>query len=354
MWTGSILASDHSAIQGHFHPPGESRADVATLDLDANALVVSDAGGAELARASLITVAISDRVGRIPRRLSFPDGALFETQDNDAVDELLIRAGQRNPSRVHGLERVRPRLAIFVIAVLLLAVGIYRYALPVLVEVAVLVTPPAVNDLLASGTLSSLDQTLFSESSLPKPTQESITADFKRLASHAVRGENGYRLEFRDGGYIGPNAFALPDGSIVLTDQLVAMAGTDREMVLGVLAHELGHVDRKHSLRQLYRSAGSAALIMLIAGDIGSAGEDLLTGGAGLLALSHSRDAEAEADRVSVELMAKAGMDPRAIGRFFALLEKQLGQNGKTSMFSTHPGTPERRQAIDAYAREIE
>ena len=78
----------------------------------------------------------------------------------------------------------------------------------------------------------------------------------------------------------------------------------------------------------------------------------MLTDGAALLALSYSRNAESEADRISVDLMAKAGHDPAAIGRFFKLLEDKLGDNGATSMLSTHPGTPERRKQIDAWARE--
>jgi predicted Zn-dependent protease len=122
-------------------------------------------------------------------------------------------------------------------------------------------------------------------------------------------------------------------------------------MILGVLAHEIGHVEKDHSLRQLYRAAGTAGLIMLVAGDVGSAGEEILTDGAALLSLSYSRSAEAEADRISAELMAKAGHDPAAIGRFFALLEKTLGDRAETSMLSTHPGTPERRQAIEDYAK---
>jgi predicted Zn-dependent protease len=92
---------------------------------------------------------------------------------------------------------------------------------------------------------------------------------------------------------------------------------------------------------------------MLIAGDVGSGGEEALTDGAGLLALSYSRGAESEADRISVELMAKAGHDPTAIGRFFKLLEDKLGDKGGTNMLSTHPGTPERRRQIDEWAREV-
>ena len=92
---------------------------------------------------------------------------------------------------------------------------------------------------------------------------------------------------------------------------------------------------------------------MLIAGDIGAGGEEVLTDGAALVALSYSRGAEREADRISVELMAKAGHDPAAIGRFFRMLEDKLGDRGGTNMLSTHPGTPERRDQIDAWAKEM-
>ena len=79
--------------------------------------------------------------------------------------------------------------------------------------------------------------------------------------------------------------------------------------------------------------------------------EDVLVQGGGLLALSYSRSAEAEADRRSVELMAKAGYEPAAIARFFALLEEKLGDKSNSNIFSTHPGTPQRRKEITDYAR---
>lgn len=48
--------------------------------------------------------------------------------------------------------------------------------------------------------------------------------------------------------------------------------------------------------------------------------------------------------------MSKAGYDATAIARFFALLEKKLGDRSGTSMLSTHPGTPERKRDILDYA----
>ncbi|KQW31672.1 metalloprotease [Rhizobium sp. Root274] len=348
------MASDDTRIaHGRWHPPGSSRSEPAVLLAQGKTLFVrlENQSGDPVSVNDLTRVEISTRVGRIPRRISFVDQSLFETEDNDAVDLWLKR--HRRTGVVHELERFHPRLAAMVIAVALLAVLIYRFAVPALVEIAVVVTPPAVTQWMASGTLISLDKAVFSETKLPQARQDEIRAAFADIARVSVRGPDAYNLNFRGGGAIGPNAFALPDGTLVITDELVELADNDLDMITGVLAHEIGHVERDHSLRQLYRAAGTAGLIMLIAGDVGSAGEDILTNGAALMSLSYSRDAESEADRISVELMSKAGRDPRAIGRFFEKIEQKSGTKGDSSFLSTHPGTAERRKAIDDYAASI-
>ncbi|MCL6705436.1 M48 family metallopeptidase [Pseudomonas sp. R2.Fl] len=349
-------AAPRAVARGRWHPAGSSRSEPATLSLLGRTLTVGldTKPGDPVAFNDLQAVAISDRIGRVPRRITFADGSLFETDDNDAIDALLRGRRANRTGWIHELERFHPRLIVVVLAVVLLAGAIYRYALPAMVEVAVLVTPPAAARALAAGTLHTLDQSVFAESKLPEARRREIEAAFRELASHAERGADGYNLNFRLGGPIGPNAFALPDGTLVLTDELVELAGGDTDAVLGVLAHEIGHVDEEHSLRQLYRAAGTAGLIMLVAGDIGSAGEEILTNGAALLTLSHSRAAESEADHVSVELMRKAGRDPAAIGRFFALLEEKLKLGGDSSMLSTHPGTAERRRQIDEWVNEAQ
>jgi Zn-dependent protease with chaperone function len=347
------LASETLVASGIWHPPGSNRALDANLLAEGQRLAVRLADRSLVGEETVASMVISSRIGHIPRRISFADGGLFETADNDAIDALLERHRRNRAVWIHELERFHPRLIALVALVFLLSGLIYRYAIPALVEVAVWATPPVVSDMMSSGTLASLDNTMLGTSKLPLAEQRKIRDAFGELAGFSSRGRAGYKLHFRDGGYIGPNAFALPDGALVLTDQLVELAHGDTEMILGVLAHEIGHVEKHHALRQMYRAAGTAGLIMLIAGDVGSSGQEVLTDGAALLSLSYSRGAEAEADRVSVELMAKAGRDPTAIGRFFKLMEDQMGDHGATSMLSTHPGTPERRKAIEDYAKEV-
>lgn len=348
------MASDGVEIaRGIWHPPRSNASKPAILFVDGLRMSIQLDDGSVVCRDDLKSVSFSDRVGSIPRRITLANDSLFETPDNDAIDVLLKTHKVDRSGWIADLEQFRPRLIGFVLAVFVLAGLIYRYALPALVEVAVMVTPPAVPQWLSAGTMASLDQTMLSPSTLTAAEQKEIRDGFDKLAGFSTRGKAAYNLNFRDGGFVGPNAFALPDGTLVITDQLIRMAGSDTEMVLGVLAHEIGHVEREHSLRQMYRAAGFAGLIMLITGDIGSGGEEVLTDGAALLALSYSRSAESEADRISVELMSKAGHDPAAIGRFFKLLEEKLGDQGGTSMLSTHPGTPERRKQIDEWAKEV-
>jgi Zn-dependent protease with chaperone function len=345
-------------VEGLWRHPGAAAAVAARLSVDAGGMAtVSGPGGDALARAAFAAITVSDRVGSIPRQLDFGTG-VFETRDNNGVDRLQAGVGGGR-GFVHGLEQFRPRLIGFVAVTIALCFALYRYGMPLLVEAAVLVTPPAVTDVMGRSVLVSLDQLVFSPSALPPERRKVIQDGFDQLVALTPRAaklagteREPFELHFRQGGTIGPNAFALPDGSIVLTDELVGLSD-DNEMILGVLAHEIGHVERDHSLRQLYRAAGATALIMLIGGDVGGATEDLLLQGSALVTLSYSRGAEAEADRYSVELMHKAGKDPAAISRFFEILIDTFGDGGSIGMLSTHPATRERIEATRRYAEEI-
>jgi Zn-dependent protease with chaperone function len=347
------LASDEEAIaEGNWYLANSNRFVAARLVSRGVDMTVLAEDGAVLSVGTVPAVSFSSRVGSIPRRVTFPDGSVFETGDNEGIDAYFRSNGKSDVSRVHRLEELRPRLLLFTLAVFILGAGIYRYALPAIVEVAVIVTPPVVPKLMSSSTIQTLDGAFFKRSELSVDEQRSIEEEFNRVAAHAAGGAKAYALNFRSGSMIGPNAFALPDGNIFIMDDLVDLADGDDELIIAALAHEIGHVERKHTLRRIYRAAGLVGIIMLIAGDVGSGVEDVLTQGGGLLALSYSRSDEAEADRRSVDLMRSSGLDPTAIARFFDLVMDELGDHSATSMFSTHPGTPERKKTVLQYAAQ--
>lgn len=348
------MASDPE-LEGKWHAPRSGRDVAARLvrSADGSVSVADVESGGELVSAASAQIRISRRVGSVPRRIFFPDQSMFVTRDNDGVDRLLGASVGRGTKWLVEMERFRPRLAIAVALIAVLALAVYRYAVPVLVEVAIAVTPDVVPGLMSSGALATLDEAVLSESGLEAERQQNITDGFKALAAHAPRGSDGYTLHFRKGGAIGPNALALPDGTIIITDELITLAGDDDDSIYGVLGHEIGHVDGEHSLRRLYRAAGITGLIILIGGDIGSGVEDVLIQGSALLSLSYSRDQERYADRYSIEIMHRAGRDPEAIARFFEVMRDRFGDTGKGAILTTHPATSERIEEARRYAREI-
>jgi predicted Zn-dependent protease len=145
------------------------------------------------------------------------------------------------------------------------------------------------------------------------------------------------------------NAFAMPGGRIVVTRELIARADASEELA-GVIGHEIGHVNYRHSEAQMVRAAGVQILISIATGGGGS---DSISSLAGLAAIMrYSREAEAEADAYAVAMLSAARVDPLGLKHFF---EKVMVEEGKSSggalsklgtVFSTHPVTTERIDLI--------
>lgn len=145
------------------------------------------------------------------------------------------------------------------------------------------------------------------------------------------------------------NGLSLPGGHIYITTGLLKLAN-DTELA-SVLAHEVGHIAARHSLKTLKKRqeyndiAKSIGELTGVAGDIG---RDLGVGlgqllGEGILTI-HSRDEEREADYLGVRGMAKAGFDPQGMVTMFQKLQRVQGQTPDLlgSLFSDHPDVQER------------
>jgi predicted Zn-dependent protease len=143
------------------------------------------------------------------------------------------------------------------------------------------------------------------------------------------------------------NAFAIPGGFVVVNSGLI-LAADDAEEVAGVLAHEVQHVERRHSLKGLVQGLGLQALINLALGDV--AGETWSNVAVQLGALKFGRDHESEADRLGLDALRRAHIDGHGMLRFFEKLAKRDGNS--IALLSTHPATADRlaalQRAIDA------
>jgi Zn-dependent protease with chaperone function len=144
-----------------------------------------------------------------------------------------------------------------------------------------------------------------------------------------------------------PNAFALPDGSIFFTTQLLKIAETPEE-ILAVAGHEIAHVQLRHSLQQLVTRAALSIFIQLLFGDMGGIA-DLIYAGSELANLKFSRDHERQADITGTSLLRAAQLPAKGAYQFFIRMKDfeekrslETGSNKFGSIFSTHPQTDER------------
>jgi Zn-dependent protease with chaperone function len=140
------------------------------------------------------------------------------------------------------------------------------------------------------------------------------------------------------------NAFALPGGHIYVFDGLLKKSETPHELA-GVIAHEMGHVVHRDGTRAVLQSAGLSFLFGMMLGDFVGGGAVVIAAKT-VLNSSYSRHAEAAADRYSVELMQKAGGDPRALGAILSRIAADK-DNG-FELLRDHPETKDRIAAINA------
>jgi Zn-dependent protease with chaperone function len=285
---------------------------------------------------------ISDRIGTIPRALELPGGGRCDVSDHAALDRLLAQLGYSgNPtSWIHVLESRWRYVALAVFITAVFSWSMFVWGIPALADHAARALPTSVDRALGQGTLKILDHGLLADSGLDTATRQRLRQRFDTMTRNLEDG-NHYRLEFRAGRKIGANALALPSGIIVVTDELVELAANDTELI-AVLAHEIGHLVHRHSVRLVMQNSAVALLVTTITGDAFSTSSLAAALPIVLLHSSYSQEFETEADRYARDYLVDNDI-PTAV---FADILERITDDGDTSAveryLSTHPGTQER------------
>ncbi len=330
-------------IQARFYDGRTSGAHPATLAISASgeAAHLSIRTGETETSLPLSRVAVGERVGETNRILQLPEGGSLEVLDNAAFDAALEAAGLRTAEAPLRWLESRWRYALLaVLATVLATAGFFKFGAPALAARAVRFIPTSVDSVIAVDSLRVLDRSTFRPSKLSPARQAELRRIFAGVTSGASADAAHYRLEFREGGSIGANAFALPSGLVVLTDELDAAAANDDEL-RGVFAHEVGHLVNRHAMRMLVQGSAAALLIVGVFGDV-SGVSSVATAAPGMLVdAAYSRDFEREADAFAFRWMRTHGVDPR---RLADLLRRMADREGRAEggFLATHPGLEER------------
>lgn len=309
-----------------------------TLMLSAREAVVI--GEQVSARYPTAALRVSPASGNADRFIHLPDGGQVQLANAPTLDRL----PQLVPSEgiVAWLEqRWQVALAALVVLAALIALA-YTLALPWAAQRLAARVPQEIERRMGAEALKWLDgQHWFDATRLDRDTRVHVLARFDALTADLPFSRH-YGLAFRNAGGAGANAFALPGGTIVITDRLIELAETD-DQIVAVLAHEAGHVELRHAMRHLLQTSAMGVAVATLAGDAGSATALAATLPGTLATLHYSRELETEADDFAIALLQRHGISPAAFARMMELLRDDADDEDTTfSFLSTHPVSDER------------
>lgn len=287
-------------------------------------------------------VDVAAPVGAARSVVHLPDACELHSGDLTALAELagMLPSGRPERWARHLESKLAYALVALVVSVLVIFAGL-RWGVPAVAQLASHTLPLSLDRHIGDESLSLMEKISLSPSQLPAKRRQVLTQ--KLAAQCRQQACPPYRLLFRHSPLMGANAMALPGGTIVVTDALVRLARHDEE-VLAVLAHELGHVQHRHSLRLALQSIGAGVILVAVTGDIGSV-SDLAAGLPSLLLQSgYSRDMEREADAYALAWLKIACIPTHHFSNILSRLAKDPAS--KTGLLDSHPGTQERGHAF--------
>ncbi len=343
-------------IKGNYYDGADSRLHPAALTVRQSDVRIVDAEDPEkiLVSAPRSDITISPRLGNLPRIINFAGGGKFETTDNQAIDNLQHQLGESRHNWLHRLESRYILVIAMLIAMVITTWGTVKYGVPATANWIAHQLPASLYQQAGQHTVNYLDRIIFKPSTLPAERQGELREVFLKQLDDSERRQS-ISVLFRDGGVIGANAFALPSGIVVFTDQMVKLSCDDRELI-AIFGHEVGHVQQRHLMRSAIQGSIVGLAVAMMVGDASALGEIIVALPALLLEMSYSRNFEREADDYALQFLQQRNIDSGFFSSIMARLTAQTAIDPTTDngdqqaedshryedYLSTHPATAER------------
>jgi Zn-dependent protease with chaperone function len=309
-----------------------------------------------------------ERTRHSARVAHFARGGSVQALDSGAWDAWLRHAGVGESAVVKAQQSWRSTLVAVLLLLVLAAAG-FQWGVPWLTRGVLAALPVAADRAVGDAVLRSLDGTILLPSTVPAARQQALR---DALASAVARGPHpvAHELRFHTSPKLGTaadaktrlgaNAFALPGGTVVVTDEMLELLQGRDDVLIGVLGHELGHVRRRHGMRMLIQASLLGAAASLAWGDFSTV---LATAPVLLGQSAYSRDFEREADDDAIVFLRANGLSPAVMVELFERLREQRAPKNAEPpaqrkgfdlgiALASHPADAERVQRFrDAAAR---
>lgn len=328
-------------IPGMYQWGGEARSLAATAFISDDHISIQSNEGEHLNQCLNEQARFSDAIPGLPVDLIFNNNDRF-IPDNPQFRWSSQKSRQRIPE-------ILERNWLTVVIALILVPGfvwlMINKVIPGASEAVVPLIPDRVVAELSEQTLAVIDKVHLDESKLSNERQKAITDQWNQVLNQLALPPDQYTLKFRSFS-AGPNAFALPDGTVIVTDQIIELTADKPDVLTSVLLHEIGHVHHQHGMRLATQSVATSVLFAMMFGDIEGAGEVVLGTGTALMQSAFSRDMESEADTYAFKQLTALGMSPElfaeAMERLQQAHETDLPESEWLDYLSSHPDTQER------------
>ena len=232
------------------------------------------------------------------------------------------------------------------IVVLLLGAiaGLYFFVVPFFGEMSARFIPQQYEEQLGEAVYGNMIQTYTIDSAKTKLVNELVKdIDF----------QTPYNLKMVVVDFDQKNAFAMPGGYIIIYSGIIDEMQNHSEL-LGLLAHEVSHVNHRHSLRSIFRSLSSYIFISVLLNDVNGITTVLLDNINNFKGLSYSRKLEKEADIEGLKILYHNQIDPKGMVKLFEVLMKEGDMPGQLEFLSSHPLTTKRIEYIEAQISETD
>lgn len=326
-------------LDGNLYAPGSARREPAQLVLVGGGTLRLECGD-RVEHFRLDSVQVSVPLGGLPRSFTFPDRAKFECEDDPAIGAWLEGEGHQGSSNlIHRLERHWKAVTVSFVVVLATVVAAFVWGIPASAHWLAGFVPREARIAVGDQTEDLILRMLGDESATPIRQQDEVRALFDEVAEATADPGVPLLLKIRAGGGLDANAIAIPNGTVIITDEMIEVAEVP-EAVAGILAHEIGHLYHRHGMQMAISSASLPVLFALLTGDLASGSTLLGTIPMTLARSSYSRDHEREADEFARDTLLALRMNPAELARLFERLQEE--RPGDMGWLSTHPATAER------------
>jgi Zn-dependent protease with chaperone function len=300
-----------------------------TPTLKDSELVLSTENG-ELRRASIADIKLSVNQAATYAIGYFADGASVQLSDAELIAKI-----KPNKTLSDSLAQNWRSAGLTVLLLVAVVFSIYRFGIPALADASAKYVPDSWAQSIEDSVINDLDGNMCKPTKLSEARQTELREKFNELQLAADKNratEPIAELLFRDCKLMGPNAFNMGREKIALLDEMVTFAETD-DAIIGVLAHELGHLHADHVMRGILRYAGVGALSAVLLGDVSAI---VAAAPAFVLRNQYTQVFEREADAYALAKLKAANLPTQPLADMF----RKLSKHGKTKEAGSE-GQPE-------------